>query len=348
MRVDLFDFHLPAECIAARPVSPRDSARLLTVGPGEFSDQIVHDLPGLLSPGDVLVLNDTRVVPARLIGRRGEARIEVTLHKMRGDGRWDAFARPAKRLKAGQDILFAEDFAARVMSRDGGEVHLEFNLRGVELRTALERHGTPPLPPYIPRKAGADQRDRADYQTIYAAKDGAVAAPTAGLHLTPELFAALERRGVAREFITLHVGAGSFLPVRAENTRDHVMHGEWGELNAEVAAQINRARAAGGRIIAVGSTSLRILERAADDTGLLSAFSGVIDLFIVPGYRFKAVDLMVTNFHLPRSTLFMLVSAFAGMKRMRDAYGHAISKGYRFYSYGDACLLHRTDDAVNS
>ena len=321
---------------------------MFEVRPKVFSNHLVRDLPALLLPGDVLVLNDTRVLPARLTGRRGEARIEVNLHQMQGDGQWDAFARPAKRLKVGQEILFADEFSARVVARDGGEVRLEFDLRGAELRNALERYGKPPLPPYITREKGADERDRSDYQTVYAARDGAVAAPTAGLHMTLELFAALERRGVAREFITLHVGAGTFLPVRANDTKDHVMHGEWGELDASVAARINQARAAGGRVVAVGSTSLRILECAADDSGRLSAFSGVIDLFIVPGYRFKTVDLMMTNFHLPRSTLFMLVSAFAGMKHMRAAYEHAIAEGYRFYSYGDACLLHRTEDAVNS
>ncbi len=346
MRVDLFDFELPPERIAARPVSPRDSARLLEIGPDGLNDCVVSDLPALLAPGEVL--NDTRVLPARLTGRRGEARIEITLHHMQGDGMWDAFARPAKRLKAGQEIIFAEDLTAKVLAREGGEVRLDFNLRGADLRAALERHGTPPLPPYIPREDGADLRDKADYQTLHAAKDGAVAAPTAGLHMTPELFAALDTRGVAREFITLHVGAGTFLPVRAEDTEDHVMHGEWGELDAGAAARINAARAAGGRVVAVGSTSMRILERAAGDAGRLSAFSGEIDLFIVPGYRFKAVDLMMTNFHLPRSTLFMLVSAFAGMERMQSAYAHAITEGYRFYSYGDACLLHRTEDALNS
>jgi S-adenosylmethionine:tRNA ribosyltransferase-isomerase len=348
MRVDLFDFHLPPERIAARPARPRDSARLLEVGPAGLRDGIVRDLPALLAPGDVLVLNDTRVLPARLAGKRGEARIEVTLHNMQGDGVWDAFARPAKRLKPGQEIVFAEGFSAQVAARDGGEVRLEFNLRGTDLRAALERHGVPPLPPYIPRDGGADDLDKADYQTVHAARDGAVAAPTAGLHMTKELFAALEARGVAHEFITLHVGAGTFLPVRADDTEDHVMHGEWGELDAGVAARLNAAREAGGRIVAVGSTSLRTLECAAGEDGRLSPFSGMIDLFIVPGYRFKAVDLMMTNFHLPRSTLFMLVSAFAGSKRMRAAYDHAIAAGYRFYSYGDACLLHPAEDAVNS
>ena len=349
MQVDLFDFHLPPQCIAARPAAPRDSARLLhvgqNVGQSGLGDHIVSDLPALLSPGDVLVLNDTRVLPARLTGKRGEARIEVTLHHMVEDGIWDAFARPAKRLKAGQEIIFADGFSADVLSREGAEVRLSFELRGTQLRTALERHGVPPLPPYIPRSDGADARDKADYQTVYAARDGAVAAPTAGLHMTPQLFAALDARGVTCEFITLHVGAGTFLPVRTEDTADHVMHGEWGTLSATTAERINAAREKGGRVVALGSTSLRILEHAADAHGRLAPFSGDIDLFIEPGYRFKVVDLLMSNFHLPRSTLFMLVSAFAGMARMHQAYAHAVASGYRFYSYGDASLLAHADTA---
>ncbi|HJN60691.1 MAG TPA: tRNA preQ1(34) S-adenosylmethionine ribosyltransferase-isomerase QueA [Alphaproteobacteria bacterium] len=344
MRVDLFDFHLPPVRIAARPAAPRDSARLLSVGAGGFADHIVRDLPALLLPGDVLVLNDTRVLPARLTGVRGDARIEVTLLSRLADGVWNAFARPAKRLKAGQEITFADGFSAYVLAREGAEVRLEFTLPGEQLRAALERHGAPPLPPYIARPDGADERDKSDYQTVHAANDGAVAAPTAGLHMTEALFDALAARGVAVEFITLHVGAGTFVPVRASDTADHVMHGEWGALGAGVAARINAARETGGRVVAVGSTSLRILERAADEVGRLSPFAGDIDLFIVPGYRFKIVDLMMTNFHLPRSTLFMLVSAFAGVARMRDAYAHAIAENYRFYSYGDACLLTRAED----
>jgi S-adenosylmethionine:tRNA ribosyltransferase-isomerase len=344
MRVDIFDFTLPPERIAARPATPRDAARLLQVGAGALHDRTVRDLPGLLAPGDVLVLNDTRVLPARLTGRRGEARIEVTLHRVLADGLWNAFARPAKRLKPGQEIVFAVDFSARVEAREGGEVRLRFSRRGAALRAALERHGAAPLPPYIRRSGGPDARDRADYQTLHAAKDGAVAAPTAGLHMTAELNAALAARGVTREFVTLHVGAGTFLPVRVADTRDHVMHSEWGALDGATAARLNAARARGGRIVALGSTSLRILERAADAAGNLSAFSGDIDLFIVPGYQFKFVDLMMTNFHLPRSTLFMLVSAFAGLARMQAAYAHAIAGNYRFYSYGDACLLTRAEE----
>ena len=347
MRVDLFDFHLPPESIAERPAVPRDSARLLNVGAGGLSDRCVRDLPALLSPGDVLVLNDTRVLPTRLTGKRGEARVEVTLHRMVVDGVWDAFARPAKRLKAGQEVVFTGGFSAHVAAREGPEVRLEFSLQGAELRAALEHHGAMPLPPYIPRPDGVDARDKADYQTIHAANDGAVAAPTAGLHMTPALFDALDARGVAREFITLHVGAGTFLPVRVADTADHVMHGEWGTLDRETAARINAARENGGRVVALGSTSLRILEHAADASGRLAPFSGDIDLFIMPGYRFKVVDMMMSNFHLPCSTLFMLVSAFAGMARMQEAYAHAIASGYRFYSYGDASLLSRADgDAV--
>jgi len=345
MQVDLFDFRLPPRCISARPASPRDSARLLHVGQRGLGDHIVSDLPTLLLPGDVLVLNDTRVLPARLTGKRGAVRIEVTLHQMVEDGVWDAFARPAKRLRAGQKIIFADGFSADVISREGAEVRLNFGLRGSQLRAALEGYGLPPLPPYIPRSEGADARDKADYQTIYAAKDGAVAAPTAGLHMTPELFDALDKRGVTCEFITLHVGAGTFLPVRTEDTADHVMHAEWGTLNATAAQRINAARKKGGRVAALGSTSLRTLEHAADAEGHLTPFSGDINLFIEPGYRFKVVDLLMSNFHLPRSTLFMLVSAFAGMARMRQAYEHAIASGYRFYSYGDASLLAHADTA---
>ena len=345
MQVDLFDFQLPPKCISARPASPRDSARLLHVGQRGLGDHIVRDLPALLLPGDVLVLNDTRVLPARLTGKRGEVRIAVTLHHMVEDGVWDAFARPAKRLKAGQEIIFADGFSADVVSREGAGVRLSFGLRGPQLRAALECCGVPPLPPYIPRSDGADARDKADYQTIYAANDGAVAAPTAGLHMTSELFDALDKRGVTCEFITLHVGAGTFLPVRTEDTADHVMHAEWGTLDATAAERINDARKKGGRVAALGSTSLRILEHAADAEGRLTPFSGDIDLFIEPGYRFKIVDLLMSNFHLPRSTLYMLVSAFAGMARVRQAYEHAIASGYRFYSYGDASLLVQADTA---
>jgi len=342
MRVDDFDFELPRELIADRPAVPRDSARLLEVRPEGLADWTVRDLPGLLATGDLLVFNDTKVIPARLTGRRGAATVEVTLHKVEAPNRWRAFARPAKRLKPGDRIAFAEDFAAEVADKgEGGEVTLAFDRAGAALFAALEQYGQMPLPPYMGRDA--DARDRLDYQTLLAAREGAVAAPTAGLHFTPELLAALAARGIGRVTVTLHVGAGTFLPVKAEDTRDHVMHAEWGEIGAEAAAAINAARTRGGRIVAVGTTSLRLLETAAKDDGTVQAFAGETDIFITPGYRFKAVDLLLTNFHLPRSTLFMLVAAFAGLERMQAAYAHARAARYRFYSYGDACLLHRSD-----
>jgi S-adenosylmethionine:tRNA ribosyltransferase-isomerase len=340
MKVDLFDFDLPARLIADRPAVPRDAARLLEVGRG-LSDRRVRDLPELLRPGDLLVFNDTRVIPARLFGRRGAGQIEVTLHKAVAPDRWRAFARPARKLKPGDAIEFAEGLAAQVQAKgEGGEVELAFNRAGAALMDSLQRVGRTPLPPYIKRPGGADERDRSDYQTIFAARDGAVAAPTAGLHFTPALLAALDRRGVGHVRVTLHVGAGTFLPVKVEDTSDHVMHPETGLIEAAVAETINAARAAGGRIVAAGTTSLRLLESAAESGGEVRPFSGDTNLFITPGYRFKAVDLLLTNFHLPRSTLFMLVSAFAGLERMKAAYEHAKTAGYRFYSYGDCCLLH--------
>ncbi len=348
LQTDDFDFELPRAAIAQHPVRPRDAARLLVVGES-MEDQGVADLPGLLRPGDVLVVNDTRVIPARLFGRHGQAKVEVTLTapeatEPEGGARWRALARPAKRLKPGARIDFGAGLAARVTDQGArGEVGLAFELGGAAFAAALNRAGAMPLPPYIKRAAGGAPRDRDDYQTIFATRAGAVAAPTAGLHFTPELLAALEDRGVARVEVTLHVGAGTFLPVTAEDPRDHRMHAEWGEITQDAAAAINAARAAGGRVVAVGSTALRLLEAAARDGGRLAAFSGETDIFILPGYRFKAVDLMLTNFHLPRSTLFMLVCAFAGTARMKRAYGHAISQGYRFFSYGDACLLQRED-----
>jgi S-adenosylmethionine:tRNA ribosyltransferase-isomerase len=340
MRVDLFDFDLPPALIADRPAVPRDSARLLEVA-ANLRDHIVRDLPVLLRPGDLLVFNDTRVIPARLFGRRGAAGVEVTLHKCVAAGRWRAFARPARKLKQGDVIAFDGGLSTTVAEKgEGGEVELAFDRGGAELMAALAAVGRMPLPPYIKRPAGADERDRADYQTIFAARDGAVAAPTAGLHFTPALLAALEARGVARVAVTLHVGAGTFLPVKAEDTKDHVMHAELGVIDAAAAAAVAQTRAAGGRIVAVGTTSLRLLETAADESGRIRPFSGDTNLFITPGYRFKAVDLLLTNFHLPRSTLFMLVAAFAGLDRMKAAYEHAKAAGYRFYSYGDCCLLH--------
>jgi S-adenosylmethionine:tRNA ribosyltransferase-isomerase len=340
MRVDLFDFDLPPALIADRPAVPRDSARLLEVA-ANLRDHIVRDLPVLLRPGDLLVFNDTRVIPARLFGRRGAASVEVTLHKCVAADRWRAFARPARKLKQGDVIAFDGGLSTTVAEKgEGGEVELAFDRGGAELMAALAAVGRMPLPPYIKRPAGADERDRADYQTIFAARDGAVAAPTAGLHFTPALMAALEARGVARVAVTLHVGAGTFLPVKAEDTKDHVMHAELGVIDAAAAAAVAQTRAAGGRIVAVGTTSLRLLETAADESGRIRPFSGDTNLFITPGYRFKAVDLLLTNFHLPRSTLFMLVAAFAGLDRMKAAYEHAKTAGYRFYSYGDCCLLH--------
>ena len=338
MLVDDFDFDLPKDLIAQRPVSPRDSARLLVVD-GE-GDRQVSDLPGLLNPGDLLVFNDTRVIPARLKGKRGEAGIEVTLHKRLGDDSWNVFARPARKLKPGNVIEFAAGFSAQVTHKgDGGEVGLHFHRSGAALMAALESHGGMPLPPYIKRDGLADVRDREDYQTLFADRDGAVAAPTAGLHFTPELISALDKRGIKRATVTLHVGAGTFLPVKVDDTDDHIMHAEWGEIDANCAAAINATRAAGGRIVAVGTTSLRLLESAADTDGILHPFCGDTDIFITPGYTFKIVDVLMTNFHLPRSTLFMLVSAFAGQGLMKKTYETAIGKGYRFYSYGDACLL---------
>jgi S-adenosylmethionine:tRNA ribosyltransferase-isomerase len=340
MRVDLFDFDLPPALIADRPAVPRDSARLLEVA-ANLRDHIVRDLPVLLRPGDLLVFNDTRVIPARLFGRRGAAGVEVTLHKCVAADRWRAFARPARKLTQGDVIAFDGGLSTTVAEKgEGGEVELAFDRGGAELMAALAAVGRMPLPPYIKRPGGADERDRADYQTIFAARDGAVAAPTAGLHFTPSLLSGLEARGVARVAVTLHVGAGTFLPVKAEDTKDHVMHAELGVIDAAAAAAVVQTRAAGGRIVAVGTTSLRLLETAADESGRIRPFSDDTNLFITPGYRFKAVDLLLTNFHLPRSTLFMLVAAFAGLDRMKAAYEHAKAAGYRFYSYGDCCLLH--------
>ena len=341
MKTADFDFDLPSECIAERPVSPRDAARLLAVD-GSLHDFHMRDLPGLLEPGDVLVFNDTRVLPARLRGRRGEARIEATLHKQEAVNEWRAFARPAKRLRQGDTVIFADDLSAEVVDKgEGGEVSLRFNVGGADLVAALQRHGEMPLPPYIRREAGADERDLADYQTMFAEIEGAVAAPTAGLHFTPELMQAIRDRGVIPVPLTLHVGAGTFLPVKVEDIAEHRMHAEYGEVSAETAAAVNAARAAGGRVVAVGTTVLRLLESAADEDGTLHPFAGDTDIFISPGYKFRIVDLLMTNFHLPKSTLFMLVSAFAGMERMKSAYAHAIASGYRFYSYGASSLLKR-------
>jgi S-adenosylmethionine:tRNA ribosyltransferase-isomerase len=339
LRVDDFDFELPQDLIALRPASPRDAARMLVVRPGSLEDRVVRDLPALLAPGDVLVFNDTRVIPAQLFGRKGEAKIGVTLHKREGPYEWRAFVRNAKRLKAGDRVDFGAGLEGVVSDKAAdGSVLWRFECEG-PLEAALHAAGTMPLPPYIAGKRPADARDAEDYQTMFAAREGAVAAPTAALHFTPELIAALDARGVRRETLTLHVGAGTFLPVKVDDTRDHRMHAEWGEVSAEAAARLNAARAAGGRIIAVGTTSLRLLESAAREDGEIAPFSGDTDIFITPGYRFRVVQGLMTNFHLPRSTLFMLVSALMGLETMRGAYAHAIGGGYRFYSYGDSSLL---------
>jgi S-adenosylmethionine:tRNA ribosyltransferase-isomerase len=358
MTLDDFDFHLPDDRIALRPAEPRDSARLLLVEQhGPFRDLQVRDLPGLLRAGDVLVVNDTKVIPARLRGvrSRGESRVtvEATLHRQLSSHVWTAFMRPGKRLAAGDRIAFgdAEDRACFLAGLDAtvrekgedGEVTLAFDLAGPDLMADIAYRGAMPLPPFFAGRRPEDERDRADYQTVYAEEDGSVAAPTAGLHFTPELLARLADGGVTVERVTLHVGAGTFLPVKAERIADHRMHAEWGEVEPDVAQRLNAARAAGGRIVCVGTTSLRLLESAADEDGIIQPFARETSIFITPGYRFRAADGLMTNFHLPKSTLFMLVAAFAGLARMRAAYAHAIGTGYRFYSYGDASLLWRAD-----
>jgi S-adenosylmethionine:tRNA ribosyltransferase-isomerase len=339
MRVGDFDFDLPPERIALRPARPRDSARLLLVRGSEISDREVLDLPELLEPGDVLVFNDTKVIPAQLEGRRGEASIGATLHKREGPREWQAFLRNAKRARIGDTIDFGEGVRASVVEKqDDGSTLLHFEgSEPVEL--LLERAGRMPLPPYIASRREADEADRSDYQTMFAREEGAVAAPTAALHFTPRLLDKLDARGIGRETLTLHVGAGTFLPVKAEDTAEHKMHSEWGRIDAATAQRLNAARAAGGRLIAVGTTSLRLLESAADEGGTIRPFEGDTAIFITPGYRFKAIDALITNFHLPRSTLFMLVSALMGLEVMKSAYAHAVDAGYRFYSYGDSSLL---------
>jgi S-adenosylmethionine:tRNA ribosyltransferase-isomerase len=347
-----FDFELPETLIALRPAAPRDSARMLVVRPGEgVGDSVVSDLPDLLRPGDCLVFNDTRVIPARLFGTRvrGDSRIatQATLHQRKAPDRWAAFARPGKRLHVGDVVIFHESAvscglrATIVGKGEGGEIELAFELSGAALDLAIIDHGVMPLPPYIAAKRAEDVQDRSDYQTVYARHDGSVAAPTAGLHFTPELLQRLEDRGVSHQFVTLHVGAGTFLPVKTDDLSQHRMHAEYGEVSAETASALNAVRAAGGRIVCVGTTSLRLLESATTETGVVEAFRAETAIFITPGYRFRAADVLMTNFHLPKSTLFMLVSAFAGQQTMRDAYAHAIESGYRFYSYGDASLLFR-------
>jgi S-adenosylmethionine:tRNA ribosyltransferase-isomerase len=357
MRTDLFDFDLPADRIALRPVVPRDSARLLLVRPGgapELEDRKIADLPDLLRAGDCLVVNDSKVIAARLRGRRigrgaPEPKIEATLHKRLDGSTWKAFILGAKKVQVGDTLRFGDEgqvcflgeLDAQVSHKDeAGEVTLSFSFHGPVLDQAIAERGAMPLPPYIAARRAPDAQDRADYQTLFAAHDGSVAAPTAGLHFTPAMVERLTARGVALHKVTLHVGAGTFVPVKSDDTEGHKMHAEFGSVSAEVADTLNAARAKGGRIVAVGSTALRLLESAAGEDGQLRAFSGETAIFITPGYKFRAVDLMLTNFHLPRSTLFMLVAAFSGLDAMQRAYAHAIHSGYRFYSYGDACLLY--------
>ena len=347
MRVDLFDFDLPDELIAQRPVQPRDAARLLDVAPDGLHDRTVRDLPSLLRRGDLLVFNDTRVIPARLRGVRGgtagrqDVAVEALLIRDLGGGRWLSFARPTKRLRTGDGIAFTGFGATVEAKNEDGSVVLAFDTRGPGFLAALEQGGAVPLPPYI-RGGVADTQDRADYQTMFARYDGSVAAPTAGLHFTPGLRAALAHAGIATASVTLHVGAGTFQPVRALDTDAHTMHAEWGEVPAATAQAVTEARARGGRVVSIGTTALRLLETVArDHDGAMAAWTGETDIFIVPGFRFRAVDVLLTNFHLPRSTLFMLVAAFAGLERMKAAYAHAVRERYRFYSYGDCCLLRR-------
>lgn len=342
MKVDLFDFELPPERIATRPVTPRDTARLLVVEGDAITDSAVKALPEWLREGDVMVFNNTRVIPARLLGKRGEAKVEVTLHKRLASDTWQAFAKPGKKLKLGDTYTIADDFTATVAEKlETGEVVLQFDCGGAQLLEKLHVYGSMPLPPYMRRDA--DDNDDERYQTVFAKEAGAVAAPTAGLHFTPELLAAIDTRGVKRVEVTLHVGAGTFLPVKVDDTTDHQMHSEDIVITAEQAEAINAAKAAGGRIVAVGTTAMRVLESVTSDDGEVMAYVGDTSIFITPGYRFRAVDVLMTNFHLPRSTLFMLISAFAGLDEMRTAYQHAIDNEYRFYSYGDGCLLFRKE-----
>jgi S-adenosylmethionine:tRNA ribosyltransferase-isomerase len=348
MRLADFAYDLPRDLIADRPLEPREAARLLLIpAAGMVADRHIADLPQLLRPGDLLVVNDTKVIPARLVGRRGAARVEITLAHDLGGGAWQVLAKGARRLRPGDRIDFAGDLAAEIAEKGAeGMLVLRFDREGEAFRAALARHGAMPLPPYIRRPPSGDPRgdarDRQDYQTMFAHAEGAVAAPTAGLHFTPALVAALAARGIDRATVTLHVGPGTFLPVKADDPREHNMHAEWGQVGTDAAARINAARARGGRIVAIGTTSLRLLESAADERGAVHEFRGETRLFILPGYRFRAIDLLLTNFHLPHSTLFMLVAALAGRDRMTAAYAHAIAQRYRFFSYGDACLIERS------
>jgi S-adenosylmethionine:tRNA ribosyltransferase-isomerase len=352
MQLADFDFDLPRERIADRPVEPRDSARLLVIPPrGGLADRHIADLPDLLRPGDLLVGNDTKVIPARLVGRRGAATVEVTLAHDLGGGNWQAYAKGARRLHQGDRIAFAADFAADVIDKQPeGAIVLRFDLEGGAFAAALGRHGAMPLPPYIKRPrsrfpGGGDPADREHYQTMFAREPGAVAAPTAGLHFTPLLLERLAAHGIGMAIVTLHVGPGTFLPVKTDDPRQHRMHGEWGTISPETAERIRTVKAHGGRIVAIGTTSLRLLESAAAESGEVQPFAAETRLFILPGYRFRAIDLLLTNFHLPRSTLFMLVAALAGLDRMKAAYAHAVAAGYRFFSYGDACLIEPCADS---
>ncbi len=335
MDVDLFDFDLPSEAIALRPARPRDSARLLHITKGGLQDKTIRELPDLLRPGDLAIFNNTRVLPLQLLARRRTGRVDLTLFEHLSHGRWRAFAKPARKLRAGDVLVISEGFAATVEGpHEDGQVVLDFALADDVMMTALERHGHLPLPPYIRKHRAVDEQDDEDYQTVLASRDGAVAAPTAGLHFTDEILSRLDERGIGRGEVTLHVGPGTFLPVNAADTDNHVMHSEWGQVDTDLADRMRQTKANGGRILAVGTTSLRLLESAG-----MASFEGETDIFITPGYEFRTVDLLLTNFHLPRSTLFMLVSAFSGLDVMQAAYAHAIQAGYRFYSYGDACLL---------
>jgi S-adenosylmethionine:tRNA ribosyltransferase-isomerase len=345
MKVDRFDFSLPEERIAHEPINPRDHAKLLEVASEQLHDKHIYDLPDLLSPNDLLIFNNTRVIPARLRGKRGEANVEVTLHKLLPNHHWRVFARPAKKLKLDDRFIISEGFSATVIEKHPeGECTLAFNLEGGAFDKALEAHGEMPLPPYI-RKGRAEETDKQHYQTVFAEKSGAVAAPTAGLHFTEALLARFKEKNIPSAFVTLHVGAGTFLPVKVDDTKDHIMHTEYCELDAQTAKRINETKANGGRVIAVGTTALRTLESSPMEKGKVQPFSKDTGIFITPGYQFKVVDVLLTNFHLPRSTLFMLVCAFAGEKVMKDAYSHAIKNHYRFYSYGDGCLLHKGEGA---
>ncbi|MBT3792138.1 MAG: tRNA preQ1(34) S-adenosylmethionine ribosyltransferase-isomerase QueA [Rhodospirillales bacterium] len=342
MKLSDFDFDLPKALIADRPMEPREAAKLLVIGE-TLEDRHVADLPDLLNPGDIIVVNDTKVIPAQLKGKRGDAMVDITLHKPLGMGRWQAFARGAKKLKPGDTITFGDAFTATVESRGegraGGEVILDFAMDDGQMFSALELFGAAPLPPYIPRETGADARDTVDYQTIFAANPGAVAAPTAGFHFTDTLLEAIKAHGVAKATVTLHVGGGTFLPVKVDDIKDHKMHAERAIIDQATADKINQARERGGRVVAIGTTAARLLETAADDQGKVQAFEGDTDIFMSPGYTFRAVDLLLSNFHLPKSTLFMLVAALAGLDKMKGAYDHAKAQKYRFYSYGDCCLI---------